>query len=1011
MKKLLSAILVFAAVQAAFADCRGTVYVKAPENWTKAYFAVQNMMPQEMTRDPKSGYFYADLGKGQQYYDMSRFSIGNSDGVRPIEYITAADWVATENFDSAILQNKPQFNCPGDGNTVYIIENPAEPGKTVISSEPPNSKVLYFLPPEKMEWIVSAPVISDDGGMTWKSMKTDMEHCGWFTYTWFGEEPTELTVVAPGNNDGKVEPIALDVMGIIFDAYGVNTLYYVADKDMWVDDGSLGWYIEYPEVESICSYTLGALIYDTDASLHPSFSCSEYMVSEACQMGVQNAAANINMSATEAQSYVSACIGVHHGIVVDTLGPDKKPHLSNSANAQKCFPNERIFNMLFNYTQGVNEMSCYYLPLGRTSEGAWEFNSDMYVSAGVEPAIMGGFYPVEQTDDNTISLAYATQTPVAPARTKRMAMGPVFMAPALREVNPLSGENAPRMDLLCNGPGWSGGMDCEGLYADGDDLNEILSPIVGMDNVWCWGSYCIGQRPKDWPLFKEGTGTYTTAADSYASPRWGSETGTGMITRNQHFCFESHAEFVYQPGQRFAFRGDDDIWVFIDNKLAVDIGGTHLAAPGYVVLDNFKGKSGELIPGNRYDFDMFFCDRRTTMSNVRIYSNIFFEQQTKVDFKQTVNSEDGSTSIEACFIDFHDKDCVSQLGPHPKMDTVCTTEMEPELVQVSYSLVRTDGKVILSEEEMAEPKVYKGGIDLTNRANPVIAADKIVDLGPGTYNLVITINGKVQKIPITIDGGVDVASRNAYSVEPGSDEVVKYPFVSAVAAEEKAPLYISYIVDPCENADSTCDSPLQFRPDYAVGLEYKMSVPKGLTLHRRNSKGEIVEVKSSSTFLVGASGVDTVYVSAPSSTKAKTYKIGIVDRPMVAKVKFNAAKTEVAEDFDVDLSSSSSAKPSSSSSSAKGVNSSSSVANDNEYAAPSFRIKLTGPFTFSIVFNKTSTKTTKSYVVMDMMGVVVKTGKTNSAETSVSLRNAGSYVVRVGHDSRVVTIKAAEEDK
>ena len=52
----------------------------------------------------------------------------------------------------------------------------------------------------------------------------------------------------------------------------------------------------------------------------------------------------------------------------------------------------------------------------------------------------------------------------------------------------------------------------------------------------------------------------------------------------------------------FDFLGDDDVWVFINNKLAVDLGGTHLAAPAYVDLNKFLPKATE---GNEYDIDIF----------------------------------------------------------------------------------------------------------------------------------------------------------------------------------------------------------------------------------------------------------------------------------------------------------------------------------------------------------------------------------------------------------------------
>lgn len=55
--------------------------------------------------------------------------------------------------------------------------------------------------------------------------------------------------------------------------------------------------------------------------------------------------------------------------------------------------------------------------------------------------------------------------------------------------------------------------------------------------------------------------------------------------RNVSFTSETHFWFEYQGGERFDFAGDDDTWIFLNGKLAIDLGGLHTPRSGYFALD------------------------------------------------------------------------------------------------------------------------------------------------------------------------------------------------------------------------------------------------------------------------------------------------------------------------------------------------------------------------------------------------------------------------------------------
>jgi fibro-slime domain-containing protein len=140
------------------------------------------------------------------------------------------------------------------------------------------------------------------------------------------------------------------------------------------------------------------------------------------------------------------------------------------------------------------------------------------------------------------------------------------------------------------------------------------------------------------PITDQNTGAPVTYMDSAFPGRTchayqGLGFGNSWANHNFSFTTELRYWFQYQGNENLKFTGDDDVWVFVNGTLAVDLGGVHNRAAATVILDaaNGTGQVGygdtpssytttdfKLTVGSVYEVVVFQAERWCCGSNYEL---------------------------------------------------------------------------------------------------------------------------------------------------------------------------------------------------------------------------------------------------------------------------------------------------------------------------------------------------------------------------------------------------------
>ena len=95
---------------------------------------------------------------------------------------------------------------------------------------------------------------------------------------------------------------------------------------------------------------------------------------------------------------------------------------------------------------------------------------------------------------------------------------------------------------------------------------------------------------------------------------------------NGSYTLRGEAQFVYQDNLYFEFSGDDDVYMYVNGVLALDLGGAHGICTKRVNLKDVAAKC-HLTPGEVATFTFFYMERNSDASNFKIETNMELVQR------------------------------------------------------------------------------------------------------------------------------------------------------------------------------------------------------------------------------------------------------------------------------------------------------------------------------------------------------------------------------------------------